>query len=131
MVEILAQSERTDPASGLPGKTDRALAVTLYTLWPQEQRAMQLLGLGPDLANVHQPVEEFLFGGPAGGGKSLLLCAIGVTQCTIWPRAVVPLLRRAYPELEETQSRAILSEIPRTIACYTGDRRELRFPNGP
>jgi Terminase RNaseH-like domain len=102
----------------------------LYTLWPQQQRAMQLLGLGPDFANVHQPVEELLFGGQAGGGKSLLLRAIGVTLCTIWPRAVVPLFRRTYPELEETQIRAILSEIPRTIARYTGDRHELRFPNG-
>jgi hypothetical protein len=102
----------------------------LYTLWPRQQQAMQLLGLGPDWETARQPVEELLFGREAGGGKSALLRAVGVTLCTIWPGAVTPLFRRTYPELEETHIRRIQAEVPRTIATYHHDRHELRFPNG-
>jgi hypothetical protein len=71
-------------------------------------------------------VEELLFGGEAGGGTSALLRAVGVTLCTIWPGAVIPLFRRTYPELEETHIRRIQAEVPRTLATYHNDRHELR-----
>jgi hypothetical protein len=50
-------------------------AAALYALWPQQTRAMQLLGLGPDWQSAHEPVDELLFGGQSGGGKSLVLRA--------------------------------------------------------
>lgn len=101
----------------------------LYTLWPKQVEAMQLLGLDPDHPNP-EPVEELLYGGEAGGGKSMLARALMVTVCTLWPGSRVVLFRRTYTELEDTHLSKIPLEIPDSVAHYVATSHELRFPNG-
>lgn len=103
-------------------------AKPLYPLWPKQQQAMQLLGLGGYLNP--DPVEELLYGGQAGGGKSYFLRALAVGLCLSYPGLVVPLFRRTYPELEETHIQKIQQELPPEAGKYKADRHEWRFPNG-
>lgn len=102
---------------------------TLYELWPTQAKALRLLGLDP-YQSASLPIEELLYGGQAGGGKSHLLRAVGVTVCLRWPGAVIPLFRRSYPELEDSHIRWVQQEIPREIAVYNQVRHELKFANG-
>lgn len=99
----------------------------LYPLWPRQQEAMRLLGVGGYV--TEQPVEELLFGGQAGGGKSRMLRALGVGLCLTYPGLVIPIFRRTYPELDETMVRKILEELPEQAGKYNADRHEWRFPN--
>lgn len=101
----------------------------LYTLWPKQVEAMRLLGLDPDHP-VAEPVEELLYGGEAGGGKSMLDRALLVTLCTLWPGSRVVLFRRSYTELADTHLAKIPSEIPPSVATYVSGSHELHFPNG-
>lgn len=99
----------------------------LYPLWPRQQQAMQFLGLGA-YAN-QEPVDELLFGGQAGGGKSYFLRALAVGLCLTYPGLVIPIFRRTYPELEETHIRKIQQELPPEAGKYKADTHEWLFPN--
>lgn len=98
----------------------------IYTLHLKQAEALSWMGLGP---NPLAQVEELLYGGQAGGGKSHVARALGVSLCTIFPGAVVPIFRRKYTELEETHIRSIQREVPKEVAEYQVSRRELRFKN--
>lgn len=100
-----------------------------YELHDKQWEALQLLGLDPE-SPVAEPVEELLYGGQAGGGKSHLLRALGVTLCSMWPGAAGVLFRRTYQELEDSHIRWIQQEVGAPIATYHVGRHELRFANG-
>ena len=105
----------------------------LYRLWPRQQEAMALLGFGvpgDSRVRVNEPVEEMLYGGQAGGGKSLLARALAITMMTLWPGSEIALFRRTYPELEDSHIRPILRETAGTAFTYHEGKRELRAPNG-
>ncbi len=102
----------------------------LYSLWPTQQKAMELVGLTQEWATKLDAVNELLYGGQAGGGKSYFLRAAATTMCFIWPGSVHPIFRRTYGELEESHIRAIQEEIPPEVGRYYADRHELRFHNG-
>lgn len=106
-------------------------AQPLYTLWPRQQEAMGLFGFAPPGQPVRrQPVEEMLYGGQAGGGKSLLARALAITIATLWPQSTSAIFRRTYPELEDSHIRPILKETAGTAFSYHEGKRELRAPNG-
>ena len=71
-----------------------------------------------------------LYGGQAGGGKSLLARALALTVMSVWPNAVVGLFRRTYPELEDSHIRPIQREVAGTAFTWHEGRRELSAPNG-
>ena len=103
----------------------------LYRLYPRQQQAMHLLGF--TLPGEKPPpfvVEEMLYGGEAGGGKSLLVRALAITIMTLWEGSVSAIFRRTYPELEDSHIRPILKETAGTAFSYHEGRRELRAPNG-
>ena len=109
-----------------------AEAEPLYRLFPRQQEAMAFLGFGlpgDPTVRVDDPVEEMLYGGQAGGGKSLLARALAVTLMTVWPGCEVALFRRTYPELEDSHIRPILRETAGTAFTYHEGKRELRAPN--
>ena len=102
----------------------------LYRLYPRQQEAMRLLGFSlPDEEPLPLVVEEMLYGGEAGGGKSLLVRALAITIMTLWPGSVSAIFRRTYPELEDSHIRPILKETAGTAFTYHEGRRELRAPN--
>jgi len=94
---------------------------------------MALLGFGvpgDPTVRTREPVEEMLYGGQAGGGKSLLARALAITMMTLWPGCEIALFRRTYPELEDSHIRPILRETAGTAFTYHEGKRELRAPNG-
>ena len=101
------------------------------TFWPKQGLAMQLLGLLPGGPNDGSPpVEELLYGGAAGGGKSSLLRHVGYHLCLVWPGARVPIFRRTYPALEEHLIPKALAELPVGMATYNKVQHEFTFTNG-
>ena len=124
------------PSAAPPGPVAQR---ALYNLWPRQRQAMALFGFGNpaagdpyfrDGAPGREPVEEMLYGGQAGGGKSLLARALALTVMSFWSGAVVGLFRRTYPELEDSHIRPIQREVAGTAFTWHEGRRELRAPNG-
>lgn len=111
----------------MPAVAERP-AIAAYTLHHRQGLALYQLGLTQP--QNPEPVEELLYGGQAGGGKSHLLRALGILLCEYWPGTRVALFRRTYPELEETHIARIRQEVPPERATYHEARHELRFPNG-
>jgi len=102
-----------------------------YRLHARQWEGYCLLGLGPEeSAPDSGPVEEFLYGGQSGGGKSHLARAVGVAVCVRWPGVRVPLFRRKYTELEDSHIPWIQQEIGAPVASYHATHHELRFANG-
>lgn len=75
---------------------------------------------------------DVLYGGAAGGGKSMAIVAEGLRACARYPRLRVLLLRRTYDELAESIFPALrkfgMGEA--LGAKWNGSERELRFGNG-
>ena len=115
----------------MPATAEAVPEVYGYELWPKQLTAFQLLGLAPGGPLDGQPaVEELLYGGSSGGGKSYLARAVGVALCTWWPGVRVPIFRRKYTELEDSHIPWIQQEVRPPVAEYVAGRHELRFSNG-
>lgn len=105
-------------------------ASPIYRLFPKQKQAMRLLGLDYRWPRPYGwAVEEMLYGGEAGGGKSALARCVAFTMAHIWPGARVPIMRRTYPELEDTHIVKVQTEWAGT-GYYHGGSHEWRFFNG-
>jgi phage terminase large subunit len=75
-----------------------------------------------------------LYGGAAGGGKSHALRWDGYMRCLSLANYRVLLLRRTYPELENTHLEAVPVELGsfgvEAATWYLKSERKIRFPNG-
>ena len=85
---------------------------------------------GPQLAFMMTDAEEVLYGGAAGGGKSVALRAWGVSYCLEHPGALGILFRRTYRELEDTHILALQQEVPSSLATYSSGSHNMIFSNG-
>lgn len=86
---------------------------------------------GPQTALLTCPVEDVLFGGARGGGKSDGLLGDWISHADEWgEHARGVLFRRSYPELEELQERATQLFGPLARDGWHGTSRTWRFPNG-
>lgn len=74
--------------------------------------------------------DEVLYGGAAGGGKSLAVVMDAFLRCARHPRTVAYLFRRTYRELEDTLIAQALEHIPRALYTYSGAAHEMRLVNG-
>ena len=101
-----------------------------YELHPKQAQAMQLLGLDDDEPNP-DPVEEMLYGGQAGPGKSHLLRCVALSLALRWPGCRVGLFRRKRTELFDTHLDKCHQEWPSRLVSYRGEpEHEFRFANG-
>ncbi|RIJ76601.1 hypothetical protein D1871_11040 [Nakamurella silvestris] len=75
-------------------------------------------------------VDELLYGGAAGGGKSEMLLAAAVNFCLLIPGAKVILFRRTFPEIEQEIEPRLLARIPTTVGKYNSTKHVWTFRNG-
>ncbi|MDJ0342278.1 phage terminase large subunit [Streptomyces sp. H10-C2] len=76
--------------------------------------------------------DDVLYGGAAGGGKSVAIVMEGLRACARHPGMRVLLVRRTYDELAESVF-PVLAKFGYGAslgAHWNGSERELRFPNG-
>lgn len=75
---------------------------------------------------------DVLYGGSAGGGKSVAIVAEGIRAAARYPGLRVLLVRRTYDELNESIFPALrkFEYAARLGARWNGTERELRFGNG-
>ncbi len=74
--------------------------------------------------------DEVLFGGAAGGGKSVGQLVDALVYAVRWPGSRQLILRRTLPELERTLVRASLAMYPAQLYSYSAAHHCGRFANG-
>jgi hypothetical protein len=107
------------PAAGQPFGTVALNGRVVYRPFPRQ-------------AEFHaSPARYRLFGGAAGPGKTTALLWEAIRQAYSAPGVDVLLLRRTFPELEQSLVREFLRSVPRALyADYNQTRHLVRFHNG-
>jgi len=85
---------------------------------------------GPQTKAHHTFVDELLYGGAAGGGKSRMSRAEAVLNCLRVPGFRAIIFRRTFPDLERSVVEPLLQEIPRELGRYNSTKHLFRFFNG-
>ena len=75
-------------------------------------------------------VDEVLFGGAAGGGKSYVQVLDNLVYAINYPGIKQLILRRTYPELEKSLIRTALGLYPKEIYRYNSSKHTMEFVNG-
>ncbi len=101
---------------------------TAYDLHPRQMDAMSFI--------FEEGVEQLLFGGAGGGGKSHWLRALAYTVAMLYPGARIALFRETFTQLLKTQvwpwkkeMRALGYDVDSPKVWHASDR-EFHFPNG-
>lgn len=86
----------------------------------------------PRQAELHActDVDEILYGGSAGGGKSRAARAEAIRMCLMVPGSRVILFRRTFPDLQRAVVDYFRDEMPVGVASYNVADHIWRFANG-
>jgi len=85
----------------------------------------------PKQAMFHaSTANEVLFGGAAGGGKTMALVMDALMRCLAHPGTHAYVFRRTFRELEDTDIREARARYPKEIATYNVSRHEFQILNG-
>lgn len=77
------------------------------------------------------PVDETLFGGAAGGGKTFAICADAIYNAVKYPRIHIAIFRRTHEELYRSIILPIMKPwLPRSIARWNENHHTFTFTNG-
>lgn len=96
------------------------------SLLPKQSKAFRIL-TEPKYAHVN----ELLFGGGSGGGKSLLLCVWLISQCLKYPETRWVMGRQSLKDLKETTLRTFFDVASMIHLQYDyHENRGIKFPNG-
>ena len=75
-------------------------------------------------------VDEALYGGAAGGGKSKAIVMDALARCLAYPGTKAYIFRRTYRELEDSVIAEARMSYPREVARYNVTRHEMDLING-
>lgn len=75
-------------------------------------------------------VDELLYGGAAGGGKSDMLLASAVTLALLVPGSASVIFRRTFADLSRSLVPRMLERLPRGVARYNASAHTWTFRNG-
>lgn len=75
-------------------------------------------------------VDELLFGGAAGGGKTKAIVMDAMFRGLHYPGTAAYIFRRTFAELEGTVIKEALASIPRELGRYLASKHVMYFPNG-
>lgn len=85
----------------------------------------------PKQIMFHQSkANEVLFGGAAGGGKSVAIVMDALARCLKFPETKAYIFRRTYRELEDTVINEAMARYPSDLGNYNVGRHEFRLFNG-
>lgn len=85
----------------------------------------------PKQAEAHAVhVDELLYGGAAGGGKSRWARAEAVLACLSVPGLAAIIFRRTFPDLNRSVVGPLLEEIPQELGRYNRSEHKWYFHNG-
>jgi hypothetical protein len=76
------------------------------------------------------PARWMLYGGAAGGGKSVALRWDLLVQCANNPGLDAYLFRRTLPQLENNHIRNLVNEVPAELGAYNRTRKRYELMNG-
>lgn len=79
---------------------------------------------------TEQSIDEVFFGGAAGGGKSFVQVGDSTIYASKYPKSRQLLLRRTYPELEQSIIRTFLETTPKEMYRYNTQKHTVTFENG-
>jgi hypothetical protein len=74
--------------------------------------------------------DEVLFGGAAGGGKSVAIVMEALLRCLKYAGARAYIFRRTYRELDDVLLPILREQTPRELGRYDGGSRTMRLVNG-
>ncbi len=75
-------------------------------------------------------VDELLYGGAAGGGKSHAIVMDAFLRCIFYPGTAAYIFRRTFPELKDSIIKIARQWIPEGIGRYVESSHEMRLPKG-
>ncbi|MDZ5076747.1 phage terminase large subunit [Nesterenkonia sp. HG001] len=85
----------------------------------------------PKQAEAHSVlVDELLFGGAAGGGKSHWARAEAISFAVQVPDSRTVIFRRTFPDLQRSVEEEMKKEIPQGLATYNHSKHVWTFANG-
>jgi len=100
--------------------TDAPAVVVKYDYEPHPKQALA--------HSIH--VDELLYGGAAGGGKSRWGRAEAVLACLAVPGLQAIIFRRTFPDLNRSVAGPLLAEIPQELGYYHRSDHKWYFNNG-
>lgn len=74
--------------------------------------------------------DEVLYGGAAGGGKSVAIVMDALLRCLTYPGTTAYIFRRTYAELDDTVIKEAKARYPRRVGRYNAGRHEYYMVNG-
>ncbi len=102
----------------------------VYHPWPKQSQALWLLGLADEPPPDNRPVNQLLYGGMAGGGKSHLIRMAAAIQALRWPGSKFCITRRKTDDVRDNHFNPMCKEIPLSLATPNQNHMELRWENG-
>lgn len=102
-----------------------AVTTSLFQPYPKQRLALALV--------LDQDVEQLLFGGSAGGGKSAVMRMLAASLAVKWPGSVVAIFRRTDMELQANHVSKWLVEVDPFVPAgrFFQQKMEYHWPSPP